>query len=292
MLATTKTKGGAKGAKKTGKAAPKEPTAVPMVGYVDRFPFLREEHARLEARHRMQTEDEEEGLFEKLAVNMDDVKGDTSHMPWATGSTTNMFTHLVWRMLDACETGSTGGDACREGGVLGAAVTEVVNSRGAVKEQFELALGMSLAWYNHETFAFMHRGDPEQGHAIITHLGTVWKKLLKFDEATLEAKGVKKEARDIAIKVNTALKNYFASKDHYNTFTFNFMVKPTAPKKAAAAAKPKAAPKPKPKPKPKAKAKAKTKTKAKVVTSKAAASAKSNKRAGSASAGSASKRSK
>ena len=68
-------------------------------------------------------------------------------MPWATGSTTNMFTHLVWRMLDACETGSTGGDACREGGVLGAAVTEVVNSRGAVKEQFELALGMSLAWY-------------------------------------------------------------------------------------------------------------------------------------------------
>lgn len=68
--------------------------------------------------------------------------------PFATGSAANMFAMLVWNMLEACESGSIGGDACRMADVLCAASNEALAVE-AVGARFEHLFGLTLAISNH-----------------------------------------------------------------------------------------------------------------------------------------------
>ena len=49
--------------------------------------------------------------------------------PLKTDSECNKFAILLWRMFSACESGSMGGDACRQADVLFAALNEVLHLR-------------------------------------------------------------------------------------------------------------------------------------------------------------------
>ena len=48
--------------------------------------------------------------------------------PLTTGSDANKFAMFVWKLLDACESGSVGGDSCRMEDVLFAALDDAVSN--------------------------------------------------------------------------------------------------------------------------------------------------------------------
>ena len=158
--------------------------------------------------------------------------------PLKTRSDANKFAMVVWKMLDACESGSVGGDACRMWDVLAAAEDDVL-AIGAVGPRFEHLLGLALATVNHGVGSWLERGDPHNGKVHFDAIGGAWKKLLAKPEADLAAEGINAELRTFAIKWCETLKRYLKeSKKHHgpyaNTFTFNFMVKSRAPSASAA----------------------------------------------------------
>ena len=162
--------------------------------------------------------------------------------PFKTGSDTNRFAMFLWKMLDACESGSVGGDACRMSSVLVAAANDSLSIfevdassltvRG-VGPRFEHLLGLTLAIVNHGVASWLERGDPDNGKRIFLEIGKEWRKILALPEERLAAEGISAAHREFASKSNDSLQRYLkASREHHgpyaNTFTFNFIAKPRA----------------------------------------------------------------
>ena len=89
-------------------------------------------------------------------------------VPLATDSAANKFLFLVWKLLDACESGGVGGDACRQADVLGAATDDAINEPKDPASGFQLLLGLTLAISNHGIGSFIERGDPDIGAQVLT----------------------------------------------------------------------------------------------------------------------------
>ena len=104
---------------------------VSILGLHLRYPHLRPVYAILEAgekgtremmREDGHTGDLDEVVHEISGVNFAEDLTPLIDEPITTNSDTNKFAMLVWRMLDACQSGGMGGDACRMDDVLDAAV--------------------------------------------------------------------------------------------------------------------------------------------------------------------------
>ena len=68
---------------------------------------------------------------------------------------------LVCMLLSACESGSTGGDACRQGNVMAAAIDDVAAmnpKRTSVSCMFQHVAGITWAFMQHGLRAFVERG--------------------------------------------------------------------------------------------------------------------------------------
>ena len=150
-----------------------------------------------------------------------------------TDSVANKFAMLIWSMLDACESGSIGGDACRMNYVLTSAAQDTLNFT-SVGPRFQHLLGLTLAIFNHGVESWIVRGDPSFGRTLFKVMGDEWKKLLQKPEATLVAAGISLELRGFAIESGCMnLQKYLKSFDSKkwagtgaNVYSFNFMAKP------------------------------------------------------------------
>ena len=105
-------------------------------------------------------------------------------VPFSTDSLINKFGVLVIKMLSACSSGSTGGDACRMMLVLNAALKEVnacMGRRGveAKAEGFQRLLGLTLAILMHRARDFFYRGDPSFATELFETMGKHWRNLFK-----------------------------------------------------------------------------------------------------------------
>ena len=79
-------------------------------------------------------------------------------VPLKADSDAHRFGIFVWGMLDACESGSVGGDACRMSNVLAAAVDDV-RAFASKGDLFHHLLGLVLAIRNQGVQSWLERGD-------------------------------------------------------------------------------------------------------------------------------------
>jgi hypothetical protein len=149
-------------------------------------------------------------------------------IPLETNSDANKFLMLVCKMLDACESGSIGGDACRMTSVVLAATDDALDVRPNGK-RFHHLLGLTAAISNHGMESWFQRGDPDSGDYVFKELGDAWKKMLKLPEEQLAAEGVSQELRKFAVQSCQGLQKYlkhFGSKEYqgmdFSVFKFNF----------------------------------------------------------------------
>ena len=104
--------------------------------------------------------------------------------PYITNSDTNKYTMLVWWMLIASESGSRGGDACRQRSVLNAALYDALPIQHQGR-RFEHLIGLVGAIVEHKIKSFVLRsGDPDDDQLFFTHLDDELKRL--FQEKTIE----------------------------------------------------------------------------------------------------------
>ena len=157
-------------------------------------------------------------------------------MPFKAESTTYLFSVLVQNMLNACDSGSCGGNACRIETVLCAALNDTMALQyfrmNDFSKSFEHLLGLTCAIQCHGVEEWITRGDPYFGEQCFKHLGDAWKKMLGKPAAELEAGGVSKVLRDYAITVCGGLQRYlksFGGADWRgtgaNVYKFNYVVK-------------------------------------------------------------------
>jgi hypothetical protein len=155
-------------------------------------------------------------------------------VPLKADSDANRFGVFVWGLLDACESGSIGGDACRMSTVLAAAVDDALDFRSK-GDKFNHLLGLTLAIRNQECSSWFERGDPELGKAIFKAVGDEWRKLFALPEASLAKEGISPELRKFAIDYNEGLRKFLSkAKQNFGpyatNFTFNYITKPRATK--------------------------------------------------------------
>lgn len=144
--------------------------------------------------------------------------------PIKTDSVTNKFTIFVWKMLDACESGGIGGDACRQASVLAAATNDVlalVGSGSNIRAGFDHLLGLTAAISAHGAEMFFERGDHETGRVVFAGLGNAWKQVF---EATKEDDSViGSDLRQFAVERCEGLQKYLKSTT--TKYSFNFIVR-------------------------------------------------------------------
>lgn len=150
------------------------------------------------------------------------------HVPLTTDSDTNKYAMLVWKMLDACESGSVGGDACRQRDVLIAATNDALAIQSPGR-RFEHLLGLVLALANHGLRSFVLRSDPYHDQAIFTALGGALKKLFKQESIQSISPELRQWGLEYCGNLQDLLKSY-GGKDWQGTgatkFAFNFGTAP------------------------------------------------------------------
>ena len=138
------------------------------------------------------------------------------------------YAMLVWRLLDACESGGVGGDACRQRGVIYAAVNDAM-AKLVPSQRFEHLLGCVVAFSNHGLRSFVLRSYAEEDQRVFSALGGAFKKLFKMKAI----EGVSSDLRGLAIEWCRCLQRHLKSyggKGWEGTgaakFSFTFGVKP------------------------------------------------------------------
>jgi len=113
----------------------------------------------------------------------------------ATDSLANMFAMFVVRLLSACESGSTGGDACRMTEVLEAALRDTIRQPLGYP-RFEHLLGLTLAILTHELYSWLSRGDEDFGAYLFKIMSEQWKEMFKMDEDELARRRISKPLKE------------------------------------------------------------------------------------------------
>lgn len=152
--------------------------------------------------------------------------------PMAVDSDANKCSMFMWRALQATESGSMGGDACRQYDLLSAYMNDISNTSSKALK-FESLLGLTVAMANHQLHALLYRGDPDRNRSLFKRVADAWKRI--FDSNAEEY--VSKDLHSFAVYYC----NYFQSllkqaKKEYDlqcSYSFNYMTK----KKAAPVAK-------------------------------------------------------
>jgi hypothetical protein len=144
---------------------------------------------------------------------------------------------FVWKCLSACESGSVSGDACRQFGVLNAALDDAV-ALASKKDRFSHLLGWTCAAFNHGMDSMMYRYCPHGIRSLFLAAAAEWKKVFEvIPEGGCFAWEVSADLRGFAIWNCEALQKMLKSykkemKDQFEgvTLSFNFIRKPRAKK--------------------------------------------------------------
>jgi hypothetical protein len=105
-------------------------------------------------------------------------EGDAAGVPMKADSDANRFSIFVWKCLSACESGSVSGDACRQFGMLNAALDDAV-ALASTKDSFSHLLGWTCAAFNHGMDSMMYRYCPHGICSLFLAAAAEWKK--KFE---------------------------------------------------------------------------------------------------------------
>ncbi|KAL7442217.1 hypothetical protein ACHAXM_008232 [Skeletonema potamos] len=162
--------------------------------------------------------------------------GDNAGSPMNSESDANKFCIFLWKMLDASESGSIGGDACRFFDALYAAYKDIM-TMNSTAAKFGHLLGWVIAVVNHGIGALLERGDPDRNRILFKNVAEELKKIFKQDTAAL---GIENNLRDFAItwcghmqKMLKSVKKEYG--EYAENYSFNYLYKPR-PKKADSAA--------------------------------------------------------
>ncbi|KAL7534254.1 hypothetical protein ACHAXR_005762 [Thalassiosira sp. AJA248-18] len=154
--------------------------------------------------------------------------------PMTAASNANTFMQFLFKMLNASESGSLGGDACRQFDILNGALDDCL-AMTTVGDKFEALLGWTGACGHHGLDALLGRGDPDRNRSLFKAAGDEWKKIFeKTDNATDGNGVVSEEYRKFAITIcesfGKLLKMARKEYGEYAKYTFNFIKKPRAPR--------------------------------------------------------------
>ena len=135
------------------------------------------------------------------------------------------FMMFLWKMLDACESGSIGGEACRMMLTLTAALEDIEtlgNNNDGHHHHFLLA--WTIATVHHGIHPLLYRGEPNTNQALFNDASRLWKKVYQQPEKSFSA-----ETRKFAISwcenfrelVEQAKEEYGAHAD----YSFDYIAK-------------------------------------------------------------------
>ena len=218
-------------------AAPKE---VVILGLEKQYKELDQEYVQLSAREQMCFDDDDDTVkaervtkFETAGIDFSKPLAEipaeiTAATDITTDSEFNKFMILVWNMLDITESGSVGGDACRQRDVIWAALIDALNIQNP-GSRFAHLVALVCAVRQHEVSSFIQRsedGPDGDDQRIFTLLGGEFKKLFNLKDFD---RHVTPKFRDYAIKTCKALQGYlksYGNKEYAGTycsvFKFNF----------------------------------------------------------------------
>jgi hypothetical protein len=144
-----------------------------------------------------------------------------------SASDANKFSMFLWKMLNASESGSIGGDACRQYDILSNALVDTKAMR-PVAEKFEHLLGWTGAVANHGIDALLQRGDPTRNKPLFKSAADEWKKVFEKTDGNAVV-GVSDAQRTFAIQMCESFQRMLKdAKKEYEldtNYTFNFIKK-------------------------------------------------------------------
>jgi len=162
---------------------------------------------------------------------------DHGDCPMKTESDANKFCMFVWKILNACESGSIGGDACRQFDVLNNALDDSL-AMHSIAARFEHLLGWTAAATNHGLHALLYRGDPDRNRSLFKAVGDEWKKIFEANTEVVVSEELRKFAIWMCESFQKLLKEAKKEYGDYAKYTFNFIKKPRVQKAVASAAAP------------------------------------------------------
>ena len=101
-----------------------------------------------------------------------------NQMPDHLSAPAYKFFVFLWKMLDACESGSIGGEACRMMFTLSAALADIEDLDDDDDGHHHL-LAWTLATVQHGVHPLLYRGEPEANQELFDDAGRLWKKVFK-----------------------------------------------------------------------------------------------------------------
>lgn len=166
------------------------------------------------------------GLCTTIMVNNDFTKPlEESKIPLKTDSDGYRFCIFLIRCLYASESGSVGGDACRQFDILLAALRDILKT-SLVSSRFEHLLAWTVAANHHRLYALLYRGDPDRNRALFKAVAAEWRKLFKRVETDTEEDVVSKELISFAEMqckhFQSLLKQAKKEYGDYAKYNFNF----------------------------------------------------------------------
>ena len=127
--------------------------------------------------------DSKTGLCTKIGFDTDfnEPLEESPGCPLSTHSDGYKLCMFLWNCLNASETGSIGGDACRQYDILNSALDDTLSLQ-SLSSKFEHLLGWTVAAYNHGLEALLYRGDPDRNRALFKAAADEWKVLFEKTE--------------------------------------------------------------------------------------------------------------
>lgn len=105
------------------------------------------------------------------------------------------FLMFLLKMLDACESGSIGGEACRMMFTLTAALADVeglllddTTTNNGHHHHHHHLLAWTIATYSHGIHPLLYRGEPEAIQELFADAGRLWKEVFKSSSSLSEEK--------------------------------------------------------------------------------------------------------
>ena len=157
-----------------------------IVAEKSRYPGLFQAYVKLSDRERSFSESSGEPVPTDYCTKISGVdfkiplKPLDDRLPFQTDSTINKFCNFLRDMLDACDSGSIGGNACRMNDVLESAIDDLLSFSDR-QERIECLLGLTIAVCNHGMHDFFNRFDPDHGRLLFKIVTDEWKKFTDGD---------------------------------------------------------------------------------------------------------------
>jgi len=198
-----------------------------------RYPQLFCEYKKLEDREKEIKEDIGESVTQGwiACTNFNEALDDNgSNSAMKTNSDANKLCMFLWKCLEASETGSISGDACRQFDILNSAIDDTL-SLSSTANKFEHLLGWTAAATNHGLDALLYRGDPDRNRVLFKKVADEWKKV--YDSTNVNDEKLRKFAIWYCECFQKLLKQAKKEYGDHASYVFNFIKKKRVRKVAA-----------------------------------------------------------